>query len=168
MRNKKYFPFFLLIITISFALIPFVKSVNADQLQNAQADKARLEAELASLEKEIAAKQKQLEAQKGQSTSISRDIAILTSQIEKSKLDIKSKNLTIQKLGGEITQKNKTIQSLSTKIENEKKSLAQMIRKEREIGELPLLALILSKESISDVYGDIDTFLQLKEVYKNL
>ncbi len=162
MRNKKYFPFFLLIITISFALIPFVKSVNADQLQNAQADKARLEAELASLEKEIAAKQKQLEAQKGQSTSISRDIAILTSQIEKSKLDIKSKNLTIQKLGGEITQKNKTIQSLSTKIENEKKSLAQMIRKEREIGELPLLALILSKESISDVYGDIDTFSSIK------
>lgn len=163
MRNKKYFPFFLLILTISFALIPFIKSVDADQLQNAQDDKARLEAELATLEKEIAAKQKQLEAQKGQSTSISRDIAILTSQIEKSKLDIKSKNLIIKKLGGEINQKNKTIQSLSTKIENEKKSLAQMIRKEREIGELPLLALVLSKESISDVYGDIDSFSSIKK-----
>ncbi len=163
MKNKKYFPFFLLIIIISFAFMPFLKSVNADQLQNAQDDKARLEAELASLEKEIAAKQKQLEAQKGQSTSISRDIAILTSQIEKSKLDIKSKNLTIKKLGGEINQKNKTIQSLSIKIENEKESLAQMIRKEREIGELPLLALILSKESISDVYGDIDSFSSIKK-----
>jgi peptidoglycan hydrolase CwlO-like protein len=163
MKNKKYFPFFLLIIIISFAFMPFLKSVNADQLQNAQDDKARLEAELASLEKEIAAKQKQLEAQKGQSTSISRDIAILTSQIEKSKLDIKSKNLTIKKLGGEINQKNKTIQSLSIKIENEKESLAQMIRKEREIEELPLLALILSKESISDVYGDIDSFSSIKK-----
>lgn len=98
---KKSFKFFVFIIIISiFTNLIVNKNVFADQLQNAQAEKARLEAELVNLEKEIAAKQKELDNQKGQSTSISRDIAILKAQIDKSKLDIKSKNLTIQKLGG--------------------------------------------------------------------
>jgi len=165
-RNTKFFILLIIAVFIT-GFISFnystVRQAEADQLlENAQADKARLESELAKLEKEIAAKQKELDGQKGQSTSISRDIAILTSQIQKSKLDIKSKNLTIQKLGGEITQKNKRIQTLSTKIENEKESLAQLIRKEREIDQKSILALVLSKESISDVYGDIDAFSSIK------
>ena len=166
-RNTKFFVLlFIITIIVSGSSFAYFNTpyAQADQLlENAQADKARLESELAKLEKEIAAKQKELDGQKGQSTSISRDIAILTSQIQKSKLDIKSKNLTIQKLGGEITQKNKTIESLSTKIENEKESLAQLIRKEREIDNKSILALILSKDSISDAYGDIDAFSSIKK-----
>lgn len=135
----------------------------ADALDNAQADKARLESELKKLEAEIAAKQKELESQKGQSISISRDISVLTSQIAKSKLEIQSKNLIIKKLGGEITAKSKKIEALSTKIEKEKESLAQLIRKERQIDDLPILALILSQESISEAYGDIDSFNAIKK-----
>ena len=166
-RYTKFFSL-LLIITIIIGGLFFsnfrIQHAQADQLlANAQADKARLEAELASLEKEIVAKQKQLDDQKGQSVSISRDIAVLTTQIQKSKLDIKSKNLTIQKLGGEITQKNQAIESLSTKIENEKESLAQLIRQEREIDEKSILALVLSKDSLSDAYGDIDAFSSIKK-----
>lgn len=131
-------------------------------LENAQADKAKLEEELVNLEKEIAAKQKELDGQKGQSVSISRDISILTSQIAKSKLDIKAKNIVIQKLGGEITAKSKTIEALSTKINREKESLAQLIRKERQIDDISILSLVLSKNSISDAYGDIDTFASIK------
>ena len=136
---------------------------NTTALSNAQADKARLEAELEKLEKEIAAKQKELETQKGQSVSISRDIAILSSQIEKSKLDIKAKNLVIKKLGGEINTKSKKIEALSTKIEKEKESLAQLLRKERQIDDRPILAFILSQESISEAYGDIDAFASIKK-----
>jgi len=131
-------------------------------LENAQADKARLEAELVNLEQEIAAKQKELDSQKGQSVSISRDISILTSQIAKSKLDIKAKGLIIQKLGGEINVKNKQIEALSTKIEKEKESLAQLIRKERQIDNISIVSLILSQDNISDAYGDIDAFASIK------
>ena len=136
-------------------------------LDIAQADRARLESELAALEKEIAQKQKELDGQKGQSVSISRDIAILTTQIKKSKLDIQSKNLIIKKLGGEITEKNKKIETLVSKIETQKESLAQLLRKNREIDDKSLLALILSQESISDAYGDIDTFASLKREIQN-
>jgi len=161
---RKRFSFILItaiVISVFFNQIPTIK---ADVLlNNAQADKARLEAELSNLEKEIAAKQKELDSQKGKSVSISRDIAVLTAQIQKSKLDIKAKNLIIQKLGGEITAKSKTIAALSTKIDREKESLAQLIRKERQMDDKSIVSLILSQETISEAYGDIDAFASIKK-----
>ncbi len=162
-RAIRYFISVTLIFSFFISVIP----VHADQLQNAQADKARLESELASLEAEIAQKQKELEGQKGQSVSLSRDITILTTQINKAKLDIKARNLTITKLGGEITQKNTAIRSLTEKIEMEKESLAQLLRKSREIDDMSLLELMLSKKSLSEAYGDVDDFASLNKSIKN-
>lgn len=161
---------FVLLVTyiVSNFSSPLVSRVFADQaLINAQADKARLEAELSSLEQEIAQKQQELADQKGQSVSISRDIAILTTQIKKSKLDIQAKNLVITKLGGEIKQKNVVIQNLNTKIETEKESLAQLVRKDREIDDKSLVAFVLSKDSMSQAYGDINAFAAIKLGIKN-
>jgi len=164
---KKSFSF-IFIVLIIIGCLAYQTPVIADVLlENAQADKAKLEAELANLEKEIAAKQKELDTQKGQSVSISRDISILRSQIDKSKLDIKAKNLVIQRLGGEITAKTKTIQALSTKIDKEKESLAQLIRKERQIDNVSIISLILSNENVSDMYGDISTFNSIKQGIQN-
>ena len=81
-----------------FIATPVVSA--AQELENAQADRARLESELSNLEAEIAQKQKDLSNQKGQSVSLSRDISILTTQIKKAKLDIQAKGLVINKLGG--------------------------------------------------------------------
>ncbi|MFA6515085.1 MAG: lytic murein transglycosylase [Candidatus Paceibacterota bacterium] len=161
---KKGFSIVIIAIFILGAISYHIPVIRADVvLDNAQADKARLEAELSKLEQEIAAKQKELEGQKGKSVSISRDISILTAQIQKSKLDIKAKNLVIQKLGGEINAKSKKIEALSTKIDREKESLAQLIRKERQIDDKSILSLILSQDNISDAYGDIDTFASIKQ-----
>lgn len=163
LNYKQRFSIIFIFVFILGILAYHVPRISADMvLDNAQADKARLEAELAKLEKEIAAKQKELEGQKGQSASISRDISILNSQIQKSKLDIKNKNLVIQKLGGEIVVKNKKIEALSTKIEKEKESLAQLLRKERQMDNKSVLSLILSNDTISETYGDIDAFSSIK------
>ncbi len=167
-KFKKRFSVVLIFISIVGILIYKVPTIIADVvLDNAQADKVRLESELAKLEQEIAIKQKELEGQKGKSVSIDRDISILKTQIAKSKLDIKSKNLLIQKLGGEINAKNKKIEALSTKIDNEKESLAQLIRKEREIDDKSIVSLVLSQDSISDAYGDIDAFASIKKSIQN-
>jgi len=161
---KKVFSLVFISIIIVTAVTYHIPVINADVvLENAQADKAKLEAELAQLEQEIAAKQKELANQKGQSVSLSRDISILTSQIAKSKLDIKAKSLIIQKLGGEIVAKSNTIVALSSKIDSEKESLAQLIRNEREIDDKSILSLILSQDNLSDAYGDIDSFASIKQ-----
>lgn len=154
---------FLLISTLILGIF-FQNYVFADvYLENAQADKQKLEDALASLEKEIAAKQKELDKQKGQSTSLSRDISVLSSQIAKSKLDIRAKNLIIQKLGGEITAKNKKIEALSTKMSKEKESLAQLLRKERQLDDKSILSILLSRDRVSDAYGDVVAFDAIKK-----
>lgn len=168
-RHILYLFSFIFITTLIFSnFIYQAPRVNAagQELQNAQADRARLESELASLEKEIATKQRELSSQKGQSTSLSRDIAILTTQIKKSKLDIQAKNLIIKKLGGEIIEKSKKINTLNGRIDSIKESLAQLIRKDREMDSKSILALILSKESIAEAYGDIDAFSSIKKSIK--
>lgn len=164
-RYILYFFSFIFIFTSTFGNFIYKTPIvfAGQELENAQADRARLERELANLENEIAAKQKELSNQKGQSTSLSRDIAILTTQIKKSKLDIQAKGLVIKKLGGEIVEKSKQINVLNTKIDNIKESLAQLIRKNREIDDKSILVLILSENSISDVYGDIDAFSSIKK-----
>ncbi len=166
---RKRFSFvFIAILIITGTYFYQIPQIKADVvLDNAQADKDRLEAELVKLEKEIAAKQKELEGQKGKSVSISRDISILTAQIQKSKLDIKVKNLLIQKLGGEISAKNNKILALNTKINKEKESLAQLIRKERQMDDISIISLILSQDNISDAYGDINTFASIKKGIQN-
>jgi membrane-bound lytic murein transglycosylase B len=167
-QGIRYFFYSIFIILIVLTgTVSHINTVQADQvLDNAQADRTRLQNELSSLEQEIAQKQQELATQKGQSVSISRDIAILTTKIKKAKLEIKAKNLVIKKLGGEIVQKNNTIKTLTTKIETEKESLAQLIRKDREIDNKSILTLILSQDSISDAYGDIQAFASLKDGIK--
>lgn len=167
MNMKHILPVFLLTLMFStlVTISPIqVSSVYAQstQLSDAQAQKAALEAELASLEAEIAAKQKELDGQKGQSKSLQNDISVLTTKINKAKLDIKAKNLTIAKLGGEITQKKETINELSDKIDREKESLAQLIRKTSEIDESNIVHMLLSDESLSGFYGDLDNFQSIK------
>jgi membrane-bound lytic murein transglycosylase B len=144
-----------------------VNAKTTTQLSNAQAQKAALEAELAALEAEITSKQKELDGQKGQSKSLQNDIAILTTKINKAKLDIKAKNLVIQKLGGEINQKKETINELTEKIEREKESLAQLVRKTNEIDESNIVHLVLSGESLSGFYGDLDNFQSINRDIKD-
>ncbi len=164
-HTKYFFPLILIVIIIFTGSITIVLPAYAESqaLQNAQADKVRLQAEYDQLVKEIEQKQKELSNQKGQSVSLSRDIAILTTQIKKAKLDIQAKNIVIKKLGGEITQKNKAIETLKTKIDTEKESLGQLIRKDRELDSKSILAFILSQDTIADAYSDINTFASLKE-----
>ena len=162
-RGIQYF-FSCIFMLSSIISAPLVYASQA--LDNAQADKAQLQNELSNLEQEIAKEEANLTSQKDTTGSISRNIASLNAQIKIAKLNISAKNLMIKKLGGEITQKSQKIQILSTKIESMKESLSQLIRKDRELDDKTILALILSEDSISDAYGDINNFSSIKRSIK--
>ncbi len=156
-----------LITIIAFGgLLTLPRSLMATDLSDAQAQEAALEAQLAALEAEIAQKTTELNNQKGQSASLNNDIKILTTQIDKAKLDIKSKNLVITKLSGEITDKTKTIATLDTKLNHTRDSLAQLMRKTNEIDDATFVHVMLTNESISGFYTDVDTFASIKESVK--
>jgi len=163
-RYILYFFSLIFLITSLFGNLYKTPIVSADQqLENTQAERAILQAEYDKLQTEMAALEKKKESQKGQSASIDRDISILRTKIKKSQLDIQAKNLLIKKLGGEIVEKDKKITVLNGRIDNIKESLSQLIRKDREIDNKSILALILSKDTIAEAYGDIDAFASIKK-----
>ncbi|MFA6397355.1 MAG: lytic murein transglycosylase [Candidatus Paceibacterota bacterium] len=156
----------LSVFTFTFAFSPVKIFAQSSDLTNAQSERQKLEQELAQLEQEIAQKQAELANQKGQSKTIQEEISKLTSKINTTKLNIKAKNLTIKKLGGEITEKVQTINTLVEKIGREKDSLSQLIRKTNEIDNQNILHLVLSSESVSAFYSDLDSFASINESIK--
>lgn len=156
----------LIIITGFFVPVISVFAQQSD-LQVAQSDRAKLEADLKQLEAEIAAKQQQLDGQKGKSASLSRDIAILKTQIGKAQLDIKAKNLVISKLSGEITNKVAKIETLEEKVDREHDSLAQLLRKTNEVQQNSIVHVLLSDKSLSEFYQDLDSFQSINQGIKN-
>lgn len=162
MSQRTYITF-LLIIVILVGVFSFkTSSVSADTLQNAQAYKAQLEAELSSLEQDIARTQAKQKAQKGESASLSKEIYSLKTQINKVKKQIGSQNYIIEKLGGEINKKNTQIKQYLSKIDSEVESLAQLLRKQRELEDKPLIDLLLSNNTISETYSDLANFDSIK------
>jgi len=120
--------------------------------------KAQLEAELVKVEKEIE-QNKALVAKKSQETaSISRDVAILNAKLSQARLSIKAKKLEIQRLGGDINKKKAVITSLDEQIEEDKLSLAELLRKTRKIDETDVTEIVLSNDSLSDIFTDLDSF----------
>jgi len=124
--------------------------------------RAQLESELAELEKEIDAQRGILDAKQRETVSLERDVDILDAQINESELRIRSRNLTIQKLGNEAQSKEEMIGSLSEKLIREKESLAQLIRKTNEIDSFSLVEVMFSNEDISQFFIDLDSFDSIK------
>lgn len=150
----------LLVVLFIFISISPAENVNA---QLSPEERAKLESELSSLEKEIKAQEAILAGQKNKSASLQRDIALLQAKINAAKSNIQKKDLQIKKIGSEIKNKNETINTLNQDIESGKDSLAQLIKKTNEMDYVTFAHAVLSSESISDFYGDINSYSSLKK-----
>jgi peptidoglycan hydrolase CwlO-like protein len=128
---------------------------------------ARLQQELAQVEKEQRETEKVLADAQQQSSSLKRDILILDTKIKAAELNIKAKNLLIQSLGKDITKKEQTIGELSDRIDRGRASLAQILRKTNETGEVTIPEIILSGDNVSDVFSDLDTFESVQKSLKS-
>jgi septal ring factor EnvC (AmiA/AmiB activator) len=86
--------------------------------------RAQLESELSELQKQIDEQKAILEVKQRQSVSLERDVNILSASIEKAKLNIKARDISIAKLNSDIAEKQSTIGVLNDKLDKEKESLA--------------------------------------------
>ena len=162
--------FFIKSITSLLVVLFIFVSIVPTQVVNAQLspeERAKLESELADLEKEIKAQEAILAGQKNKSASLQRDIALLQAKINAAKTNIQKKDLEIKKIGSEIKNKNETISSLNKDIESGKNSLSQLIKKTNEMDYMTFAHAVLASESISDFYGDINTYSSLKKSVQN-
>ena len=152
---------FRVLIPLFFAVIPVALFAALSP-----SERASLEDQLKALDAQIAEQRGILDSRQRQSVSLERDIAILDAKIEQAKLSIKARDLSIQRLTSDIQGKDKTIGTLSAKIEREKESLGQLLRKTNELDSFSVAEFALAKGSLSDFFGDLDTFDQVKQGLK--
>ena len=124
--------------------------------------RAELESQLAELQKEIDAQQQILQNKQRESVSLERDISILNAKIDSAKLSIKARALVIENLNQDIGNKEKTIDGLSAKIDRELASLADLLRKTRELDNFSIAEFALSGSDLSAFFEDLDAFQTIK------
>ncbi|MFA5931916.1 MAG: lytic murein transglycosylase [Candidatus Paceibacterota bacterium] len=170
MTRKIVITFFIFSLVFSSS---FVLTANAafDCLtlvtSSSQVDKDYCRSELVQIEAELADLiNKQKEQQKATGT-LKGDVAYLTAQINALKAKIKARALAIAQLKINIGEKVDTINSLTTKIDREHNSLAQLLRNTNEFDNNNLVDLVLSNNSVSDFYSDLESYNSIKQAVKN-
>ena len=153
----------IMMVAPLFVLFPFshnIQTVEAQALTSEE--RAALEAELAK-EKELLKQQEALLAQQKKKTgTLQSDVKFLTNQIAATQTKIRLKTIEIQNLSKEITQKSKAITDLSSEMERERRSLLQLVKKTQELDQKGTAYVLLSSDSVSDFYEDLDSFYAIK------
>jgi membrane-bound lytic murein transglycosylase B len=146
--------------------INLVTAQAENQVANA-AYRAQLEAELAKVEKEIAEQTKLLRSKQTETASIQRDVDILNAEIRRARLNIQAKQIEIRRLGGDIGKREQTIEELEAKQQRELKSLAELIRKTRDMDDITLTEVVLTSGSLVDLYQDFDAFENVQQALQH-
>ncbi|MBI2053017.1 MAG: lytic murein transglycosylase [Candidatus Ryanbacteria bacterium] len=141
--------FFLLIWWGQFAFAQNLSSAVLDR-------RAELLKELEALEREIGNYQNLVNTKTAEAATLERDIAILTSKISSTKLQIKAIDLSIEALSGQIEDKETAITAIVDKVEREKLSLAELMRKFQEYDDVSMLEIMLSHDRVSQFLEDVD------------
>lgn len=162
---------FIFVVYAIFVLFPSARPTAAfDCLQltsaSSQSDKDYCKKELAQIEAQLAELLEKQKAQQKQTGTLKGDVAYLQSQIDALRAKIKSRALIISQLKVEISEKNTEIKSLSKKIDREHESLAQLLRNTNEFDNETIIHLVLSDDSLSSFYNDLESYSSIKRAVK--
>src|SRR3989344_2672842 len=108
-------------------------------------ERAALQAQLDQIEKDIANNQGTLSDLQRERTTLERDISILDNKIKTAQLQIKKSDVALSQLKSNISEKQSGILEVDAKVAREQNSLAQLLRRTREIDDLSLAQLALGQ-----------------------
>jgi len=156
------------LLLISFLMVPFFafSEVSCDIDIDGKTD-SELEVALKKCEEEIAEQEALLEKKQRESVTIERDIDILGSKINKTKTDIRAKEIKIYQLKKNINLKKETISELNKRSERIRIAISGLIKKTNELDSFSAVEAVLSKNNISEFFEDYDNFNVLKGDLKN-
>lgn len=104
----------------------------------------------------------QLNTQKSKTGVLQKDVNALVSQISKAQSKISTQISTISNLSKEIGKKEEAISSLESELDRERASMEQLIRRTNELDQKGAAYVLLSVESVTGFYQDLDDFLSIK------
>ena len=160
--------FFLIFVFGGFYASAVLGAINCLTLttSSSESDKNYCKKELAQIEAELAKLLVQQQEQRKQTGTITGDVNYLTSQINALKAKIKARGLVIAQLKISIKEKVSKIESLSEKIAKQHESIAQLIRNTNDFDNKNLVYLVLSDESLSGFYTDLESYASIKQAVK--
>jgi membrane-bound lytic murein transglycosylase B len=136
------------------------------KLTSTSEQKQFCQSQLDQLNQQLLQLNNQLADQKKQTGTLKGDVDYLTNQINALKTKIKARGLVIAQLKVDIKEKVNTINSLVSKIGREHESLAQLLRNTNEFDEETIVHLILSDNSVSNFYSDLESYASIKQAIK--
>ncbi len=142
-----------LIVVLSFAQIALALTPE---------ERAQLEQQLAAVEAQIEKNKGDLTVTQRERTSLERDVAVLNSKIQAAQLQIKQRDLKIKQINGDVGELQRGIGTLDSKVQAGQESLAQILRRTREIDDLTLVELALG-HSFTQLFEDIDNFERIQQ-----
>lgn len=170
--DRKAIVFIFLLLVLFFVFNSFKLKAYAEfdcltlNVASDPSNKVYCQNQLAAVEAELNDLLNKQKEQQKQTGTLKGDVDYLNSQINALKTKIKARALVIAQLKVNIAEKVDTIESLSEKINREHVSLAQLLRNTNEFDDKNLVTLILSNESISNFYSDLESYNSIKQAVK--
>ncbi len=147
----------LLVLTVfSISIFPVLGQTSVEER------KERLEKELKDVENQIEEQQAILRVKRSERVSVERDLAILNAEIASALLEIKRKNIEIERLQKGINNKTETIGVLDSTLEERKDHVAGLVRQMNRIDNFSLPEMVLSNQNLSDFFEEVDEFSAIK------
>lgn len=134
---------------------------------SSQKDRDYCQNELNKIEAELARLLDLQKQQQKQTGTLVGDVNYLTSQINALKTKIQARALVVAKLKVNISEKVKVINTLSKEIGRNRDSLAQLLRKVNKFDDESMAQIILSDNSISIFYSDLESYLSIGQAVKD-
>ncbi len=153
--------FFLLVVPLFIAPLTAHSEVTCSTNLEGKSD-TELGVALKKCEEEIAQQNILLQKKQRESVTIERDIDILGSKINRARAEIRSKEIKIYKLKTSISSKKETVSELDAKSKRMLASMSGLIKKTNELDNFSLVEAMLSKNSLSNFFEDLDDFDVLK------
>ena len=118
---------------------------------------AVLQAQLDEVNAEIKQNQSQLSTKQKERTSLERDVAVLDYQITEAQLEIKRRDITIEKIKSNIKQKQSGISSLDAQVSIGEQSIAEILRETNVIDNTSLATRLLGG-TLDQYFRELDDF----------
>jgi len=131
-----------------------------------QADKDFCRNELVNIERQLEELLNKQKAQQKDTSTLKGAVDSLNAEIKTLQTKVKARSLAIASLKVSINEKSSKIATLEEKIDKQHESIAQLLRNTNDFDNENLVHLLLSDNSISDFYSDLESYASIKESVK--
>ena len=167
MINKIVAFLFIVFLSTAIGVNKIIFAVDCSDSTYAKVNESICRNELKDIEAQEKELLRQVNSLDKQSKNYASELKKLNLQIESLKAKIKARSLVIAQLKVSIDEKVSRIQTFSEKIDREYESLAQLLRNTNEFDNENIIYLALSNKSISDFYGDLESYTSIKKSIKD-